>query len=137
MAGMATAPSASAAGRARASPARRVRRCVKNRSDAGIRQMGEPECHRVAPRGKSKLVHEAFDRKDVAVRTKRAQRARPQRHLSEQVIDNPLPWEVVEGHRVAIAIAEGLRDLRRRREVMTLAEVPGAEEIEAACLTRP
>src|SRR5258708_35766470 len=105
MAGMATAPSASAAGRARASPARRVRRCLQNRSTAGIRQMGEPECDRVAPRGKSKLGHEACERKDVAVRTKRAQRAGPQRHLSDELSDNPLHWAGEEGQRGALTLA--------------------------------
>jgi hypothetical protein len=84
-----------------------------------------------------KLVHEGFDRKDIAVSTKRAKRSVANRRIEQEMVSDLLPRQFVGRHRIAIAVAERLRNVRSRRLDEWSTEIPGGEKIYAAGLTRP
>src|SRR5579883_1765769 len=98
--------------------------------------MVEAEGYGIAARLFGKLVHEAFDSEDIAVRAERAQRRRAQGPLRQKVMRDCAFAEAIEGNGVTRAATLGKRHIVVRRWRMRQGEVSGGEKIDTFAKAR-
>ncbi len=99
--------------------------------------MSKTERQGIAAGSLGEFVHEGLDGEDVAVRPQRPERAVAHRSIEQQMVADLLPWQLIGGHRIAVAVAERLGDMRRGRFDEGGFQVPGREQIDPAGLPRP
>ena len=116
-------------------PARLVRSSLKHSPGSGIFEMRKTERQRVDAGDVGEFVHERFDREDVSVSSQRSERSVSYGRIEQKMISDLLPREFVGGYRIAVSVAERLRNMGRRRFGEGRAQIPGSEKIHAAGLT--
>jgi CO/xanthine dehydrogenase Mo-binding subunit len=99
--------------------------------------MSQAKCQRIAASRLGEFVHEGLDRENVAMRSKRPERAVSHWRIEQEMVPDLLPRQLIRWHRVTVAIAKRLRNVRRRRFHEGSAQVPRREEIDAAGLPGP
>ncbi len=97
--------------------------------------MQEPERQRVAAGDVGEFVHEGFDRENVSVGSQRSERSVSHRCIKQEMVSDFLPRQFVGRHRVAVAVAERLRNMRRGRFEEGGAQIPSGKQIHATGLT--
>src|SRR5258707_4269104 len=119
------------------SPARLVRSSLKHGLGSWIPKMQEPERQRVHTRDVGELVHKGFDCENVSMSSQRSERSISYGRVEEEMVSDLLSRQLVGRHRIAVSVAERLRDMRSGRFDEGGAQIPRSEKIHAAGLTRP
>src|SRR5579862_8997130 len=104
---------------------------------AGVLEMSETERQWIDARDIRKLVHKAFDGKSVSVGSERPERSVADWRVKQQMVSDLLPRQFVVRYRIAIAVAEWLRNMRWWRFDKRGTQTPTGEKVHTAGLPGP